>query len=190
MNSIFENYERRVNRLEEIYSELGPRACANSSGEVFESLIDDVVSHFQNLKSIKNDFLTVQLNGYSMSNVQVDRHIRNSENKLLAVVESKVYLDACYCKRAVVDFLEIHSSDNTNVDIEYVIVTGQKTIHTDTYAYYQELCKKFTGKYFKLFILNETKKRNSKKPLYQEKFKLDSNEINQFYEFISKLASK
>lgn len=190
MNSIIQNYQKRVNNLNNIYYELGPRACANASGEVFENLVDDVVSFYPELKSLKNDFLTVQLEEFTMNNVQVDRHIRNQDNKLLAVIESKVYLDACYCKRAVVDFLEVSSSDTLNQDIDYVIITGQKTINSNTYNYYQELCKKFTGKYFKLFVLNEVKNRNSKKPLYKETFNLDENELKRFYEYIGELVSK
>lgn len=190
MNQIIQNYQQRVNNLYNIYNDFGPRACAAASGEVFEHLVDDVVSCFSTLKSLKNDYLTVHLEAYTMSNVQVDRHIRNSEDKLIAVVESKVYLDACYCKRAVIDFLEISSSTTINSELEYVIVTGQTTINENTYNFYQELCKKFTGKYFHLFVLNEEKKRNSKKPLYKETFKLDETELQKFYEYIGKLTSQ
>jgi hypothetical protein len=190
MNRIIQNYQDRVETLQDIYYEFGPRACANESGKVFELLVDDVVSDFQTLKSLENDYLKVQLEQCTMDNVQVDRHIRNEYNQLIAVVESKVYLDACYCKRAVVDFLEVSSSDNLDSDVEYVIVTGQTSIKTETYNYYQELCKKFTGKYFNLFVLNEDTKRSSKKPLYKERFKLNETELKRFYDYVSELASK
>ena len=188
MQTVIENYTQRVNKLHTIYDEISPRACANASGEVFEVLIDDTISSFPGLVSLRNDFLTVELNGYVMNNVQVDRHIRNSFGKVVSVIEGKTYLDSCYCKRVVVDFIEIASSSEIDENVDFVVITGQKTIDPNTYNYYQEFCRKHTGRNFKLFVLNEIKQRNSKKPLYREQFKLDNIELKRFYEYVNRLA--
>jgi hypothetical protein len=182
------NYTQRVGNLIETYNTLGDRKCAGETGEVFEKLIDDVVEYFPHLQSLKNDYLTVECGGYKMTNVQVDRHIRSTiDNTLKSVIEGKTYLDSCYCKRAVVDFMEIAESSEITDNVDFVILTGQISISQDTLNYYQAFCKKHTGRNFKLFVVNEQKSRNSKKPLYKEKFKLDIPELEKFYDYIASL---
>jgi hypothetical protein len=190
--SIFEEinslYNQKVNNLMETYKTFGARKCAGESGEVFEKFIDDVVKHFPHLQSLKNDYLTVECNGYKMTNVQVDRHIRSTiDNTLKSVIEGKTYLDSCYCKRAVIDFIEIAESSEITDNVDFVILTGQTSIRQNTFNYYQEFCKKHTGRYFKLFVVNDIKKRNSKKYLYKEKFKLDIQEVERFHDYIASL---
>jgi hypothetical protein len=176
------NYTQRVNNLS-----TGDK-CAGKTGEVFEKLIDDVVEYFPHLQSLKNDYLTVECGGYKMTNVQVDRHIRSAiDNTLKSVIEGKTYLDSCFCKRAVVDFMEIAESSEITDNVDFVILTGQISISQDTLNYYQAFCKKHTGRNFKLFVVNEQKSRNSKKPLYKEKFKLDIPELEKFYDYIASL---
>lgn len=188
LNPIFENYQHRVNDLNVIYKNDGARKCAEASGQVFEKFVDDVVSECPHLLSLKNDYLTVECDGYEMNNVQVDRHIRGlSSNILLSVVECKTYLDACYCKRAVLDFIEISESPEVSDSVDFVILTGQITISPKTFNYYQAFCRKHTGRNFKVFVVNEEKKRNSKLPLYKEKFSLDVTEVQKFYDYIASL---
>ena len=184
--SVFENYQYRVDNLYNIYKTDGARKCANESGAVFENFVDDVVTHIPHLKSLKNDYLTVECDGEVMENVQVDRHIRRVvDNAIRIVVESKTYLDACYCKRAVIDFMEIAESPEVSADVEFVIVTGQVTIAKKTFDYYQAFCKKHTGRNFKVFVINEEKKRNSNRPLYKEKFTLDREVVQEFYDYVA-----
>ena len=187
-STVFENYTARVDDLQRIHN-ISPRKGAAASGDVFEKLIDDVVAQFGDLQSLKNDFLTVECDGHVMNNVQVDRHIRGfvPGEKIVSVIESKCYLDACYCKRAVMDFIEIAESPEVSDTVDFVVICGQLTIAKDTYAYYQAFCKKHTGRNFKLFVLNEDKKRNSKRPLYKEKFILDSYEVDKFTKYIAGL---
>ena len=188
INSIVERYTDRVNDLQRIHN-ISPRKGAAASGEVFEQLVDDVVRKHPNLLSLKNDYLTVECDGFKMNNVQVDRHIRDyvigGSGNIRSVIECKTYLDACYCKRAVLDFIEIAESSEVDDTVDFVIVCGQLTIAKDTLAYYQAFCKKHTGRNFQLFVLNGEKKRNSKRPLYKEKFTLDSQELGRFNEYIA-----
>jgi hypothetical protein len=181
-------YTKRIDNLQKVYNDGGPRKCANESGEVFEKFIDDFISHIPHLKSIKNDYLTTECGGYTMKNVQVDRHIRAIvDNAIKVVIEGKVYLDSCYCKRAVVDFIEIGDSVEASDDLKFVILVGQLSISPNTLNYYREFCKKHTGRYFEVYVINEEKVRNSNKPLYKEKFKLDIQEVKNFYDFITSL---
>lgn len=184
--SVFENYQNRVDNLYNIYKTDGARKCANETGAVFENFVDDIVTQISHLKSLKNDYLTVECDGEVMENVQVDRHIRRViDNIIRGVIESKTYLDACYCKRAVIDFIEIAESPEVSDDVEFVIVTGQLTIAKKTFDYYQAFCKKHTGRNFKVFVVNEKKTRNSKKPLYKEKFPLDCKVVQEFYDYVA-----
>lgn len=186
IEAIVENYNQRVSNLQNIYNEGGARKCAYETGDVFEKIIDDIVVDIDHLISLKNDYLTVECDGYKMNNVQVDRHIRRkSDNSICIVIESKTYLDSCYCKRAVVDFIEIQGSKEVFEDVSFVIITGQVSISKKTFNYYQAFCKKHTGKNFKLFVLNENKKRDSKKPIYKEKFILDVKELKNLYDYIA-----
>ena len=88
---------------------------------------------------------------------------------------------------ADMDFIEIAESPEVSDNVDFVVICGQLTIAKDTYAYYQAFCKKHTGRNFRLFVLNEDKKRNSKKPLYKEKFKLDLYELEKFNDYIASL---
>ena len=178
-----QNYVRDLNNLQQIYDRKGPRAAANASGDLFEHLVDDIVSLISQLKSLKNDYLTAHCLNESRDNVQVDRHIRTLENILKIAVECKAYLDASYCMRAVANFIEISRASDS--DVKFVLFCGQKSIAESTLRYYQALCKEATGRSFELFVVNDIKKRDSKKPIYREKFSLDLNELNRFYEYIS-----
>jgi len=188
LQSAIENYQSAVANLQVVYDKKGARACAAASGDVFENLIDDLISLNPDYKSLKNDYLTVELDGNVMDNVQVDRHIRRvSDNCLRAVIESKTYLDSPFCKRAVVDFIEVCSSNQVDANTQLVVFAGQSCISQKTLNYYQAFCKKYTGRNFNLFLVNEEKKRNSKKPIYKHKFTLDEQEIVRFNNFINSL---
>ena len=178
-----QNYTRDLNKLQQIYDRKGPRAAANASGDLFEHLVDDLVSLISQLKSLKNDYLTAYCLNESRDNVQVDRHIRTLENILKLAIECKAYLDASYCMRAVANFIEI--SRATDNDVKFVIFCGQRSIAESTLRYYQALCKEATGRSFEVFVVNDIKKRDSKKPIYREKFSLDLKELDRFYEYIA-----
>jgi len=185
MKDVIESYTTRVNDLQRIHN-IGPRKGAAASGEVFEQLVDDVARQYTNLQSLKNDYLTAECDGYEIDTVQVDRHIRKNGN-IISAIECKTYLDACYCKRAVIDFMDIAESPEVNNNVEFVIVAGQESIAENTYNFWQAKCKKHTGRNFKLFLLNEVKKRSSKRPLYKEKFFLDLYELERFNDYIASL---
>ena len=185
MKDIIESYTTRVNDLQRIHN-IGPRKGAAASGEVFEQLVNDVARQYTNLQSLKNDYLTAECGGYKIKNVQVDRHIRKN-GIILSVIECKVYFEFSYGKRAVTDFIDIAESPEVNDNVEFVIVAGQENIAENSLKYLQAKCKRYTGRNFKLFLLNEVKKRNPNRPLYREKFSLDLHELKRFNDYIASL---
>ena len=81
--------------------------------------------------------------------------------------ENNAYDELKVVNVSALDFIEIAESPEVSDDVEFVIVTGQLTIAKKTFDYYQAFCKKHTGRNFKVFVVNEKKTRNSKKPLYK-----------------------
>ena len=55
-------------------------------------------------------------------------------------------MDACYLKRAVMDFIELEQSPEVPDNVEYAIFAGQNACGKDAFAYYQAFFKKITGK--------------------------------------------
>jgi len=99
-------------------------------------------------------------------------------------------LDACYLKRAVMDFIELDNSPEVPDDVEYAIVAGQNACGDDALNYYQAFFTKMTGKTVHIFFLNPTRKRSSARAIYNEKarqdFTLDSQTYDKFTNFLSK----
>ena len=60
-----------------------------------------------------------------VSNLQVDWHVY-SNNSMKKAIESKTYLDACYLKRAILDFIELDQSPEVPDDVEYAIFAWSK----------------------------------------------------------------
>ena len=104
-------------------------------------------------------------------------------------IESKTYLDACYLKRAVMDFIELEQSPEVPENVEYAIFAGQNACGKDAFAYYPAFFKKITGKEVKIFFVNPTRKRSSSRPIYnelfQDDFKLDSTVYNEFINWLN-----
>ena len=102
------------------------------------------------------------------------------------LVESKTYLDACYLKRATLDFIELDQSPDVPDNVEYAIFAGQNACGDAPFVYYQHFFKKFTGKDMKIFFLHPNHKRSSSRPIYKEEFRGLFNIDNMVYnEFIN-----
>lgn len=189
LTKISEQYEAEVDKLPHTHAELGGGAARSSSGLVYENLIERTCKVL-GLDARKNDYKkTEEVNGHCLKNLQVDKHIYR-DNIMLKAVESKAYLDACYLKRAVMDFIELEQSPEVPDNVEYAIFAGQNACGADAFAYYPAFFKKMTGKEVKIFFVNPNRKRSSSRPIYNEKyredFKLDSVVYNEFIEWLSK----
>ena len=189
LTAIAERYETEVDKLPQTHFELGGGAARSESGLVYENLIERTCAALD-LDARKNDYKkTEEVNGTCLKNLQVDKHIYRND-LMVKLVESKTYLDACYLKRAVMDFIELEQSPEVPDNVEYAIFAGQNACGKDAFAYYQAFFKKITGKEVKIFFVNPSRKRSSSRPIYKEEyredFKLDKVVYNEFIEWLKK----
>ena len=189
LTAIAERYETEVDKLPQTHFELGGGAARSESGLVYENLIERTCAALD-LDARKNDYKkTEEVNGTCLKNLQVDKHIYRN-GVMVKAVESKTYLDACYLKRAVMDFIELEQSPEVPEWVEYAIFAGQNACGKDAFAYYQAFFKKMTGKEVKIFFVNPSRKRSSSRPIYNEEyrqdFKLDTVVYNEFIDWLSK----
>jgi|TARA_R100001198_G_scaffold91374_1_gene69576 hypothetical protein len=189
LTAIAERYETEVDKLPQTHFELGGGAARSESGLVYENLIERTCAALD-LDARKNDYKkTEEVNGTCLKNLQVDKHIYRN-GLMVKAVESKTYLDACYLKRAVMDFIELEQSPEVPDNVDYAIFAGQNACGKDAFAYYQAFFKKITGKEVKIFFVNPSRKRSSSRPIYKEEyredFKLDKVVYNEFIEWLKK----
>jgi len=187
MENIVEQYNKEVDALPEIHSTGGGGNARNASGLVYENLIKRTCDSL-GLDAKKNDYVkTEEVNGYCLSNLQVDWHVY-SNNSMKKAIESKTYLDACYLKRAILDFIELDQSPEVPDDVEYAIFAGQNACGDAAFAYYPAFFKKITGKDVKIFFVNPQRKRSSKRAIYNQEYRndfdLDNVVYNSFIEWL------
>ena len=180
MESIVEQYNKEVDALPKIHQQGGGGNARNASGLVYENLIKRTCDSL-GLDAKKNDYVkTEEVNGYCLKNLQVDWHVYK-DNKMKKAIESKTYLDACYLKRAILDFIELDQSPEVPDDVEYAIFAGQNACGDAAFAYYPAFFKKITGKDVKIFFVNPQRKRSSKRAIYIEEYRNDFNLDNVVY---------
>ena len=187
LQSNVESYNQDVDKLPKLHEDYGGGMARNGSGLVYENLIKRTCSALE-LDAKKNDYKrTEEVNGRCLKNLQVDWHVYKN-NKMVKAIESKTYLDACYLKRAVMDFIELEQSPEVPDDVEYAVFAGQNACGKDAFAYYPAFFKKITGKDVKIFFVNPNRKRSSKRPIYNEKYRddfdLDMGVYNGFIQFL------
>ena len=180
MTTIVEQYNKEVDALPEIHHQGGGGNARNASGLVYENLIKRTCDRLE-LDAKKNDYVkTEEVDGYSLKNLQVDWHVYKN-GKMTKAIESKTYLDACYLKRAILDFIELDQSPEVPDDVEYAIFAGQNACGDAAFAYYPAFFKKITGKDVKIFFVNPQRKRSSKRAIYIEEYRNDFNLDNVVY---------
>ena len=189
LQTVIESYNKEVDALPEIHQTGGGGDARNASGLVYENLIKRTCSALE-LDAKKNDYKrTEEVNGHCLKNLQVDWHVYKN-NKMVKAIESKTYLDACYLKRAVMDFIELEQSPEVPDDVEYAVFAGQNACGKDAFAYYPAFFKKITGKEVKIFFVNPNRKRSSSRPIYDEKYRndfdLDMGVYNGFIQWLHK----
>ena len=187
-NSIVDAYNQEVDDLPRLHREEGGGKARNASGTIFENFIERICLN-NNLEAKRNDYKrTEEINGFSLKNLQVDKHIY-SNGEMIRAVESKCYLDACYLKRAVLDFIELNSSPEVPSNVEYAILAGQECVSKDSLNYYSAYFNNLTGKNLNIFIVNQHRKRNAARAIYMEEynsdFKLDVEEVKRFVEWLN-----
>jgi hypothetical protein len=189
LNFIIDTYNSEVDALPNIHKNIGGGKARNASGLVYENL-NLRTCQMLGLDARKNDYKrSMIVNGKCLKNLQVDKHVYKN-NVLKILLEDKTYLDVCYLKRCVLDFMELDQSPDVPDDVEYAIFAGQNGVGKDAFAYYPAYFEKYTHKKLNMFFVNPQYKRNSKRPIYKEQFRshfdLDMVEYNRFIEWLQK----
>ena len=189
LENVIEFYNKEVDALALLHKNEGGGKARSKSGLAFENFIGSVCD-VNDLVAKKNDYKKSEIiDGEQLDNLQVDKHCYR-DNVLVKAIESKTYLDACYLKRAVEDFIDLHNSPDVPDNVEYAIVAGQKCIAEKSLKFESAKFKRSTGKDLKLFVLNRHKTRNPKKAIYMEMhrndFNLDMSEVKDFVEWLQK----
>ena len=189
LSAVIKKYNHKLNNIPVTYSECGAGVARAASGQLFEEFIEGLCEVAQ-LDCKRNDYKrSEEVDGKTLENLQVDVHgYRNGE--MVRAIESKTYLDACYLKRAVSDFLELFASPDVPKEVEYAIFCGQECVSQESLEYYKALFYKKTSKELNVFVVNEEKRRKTKRPIYNATytgdFELDLEVVDCFVYFLSK----
>ena len=167
MKDIIKTYNNEVDALSLLHKNEGGGKARSKSGLAFENFIESVCD-VNDLVAKKNDYKKSEIiNGEQIDNLQVDKHIYR-DNVMVKAIESKTYLDACYLKRAVDDFIDLHNSPDVPDNVEYAIAAGQKCIAEKSLRFQSAKFKRSTGKDLRVFVLNQHKQRSGKRAIYME----------------------
>lgn len=102
------------------------------------------------------------------------------DDELMAVVECKTYLDVSMAKRAANDF-EAFERENPNV--KCCVLTAQDAMGENARGYINEEYG------YDIFVVNQEKRRNPKRPLFKTKTGLDRKEVFRFLSFIAEAVN-
>jgi len=188
LNLIIDAYNAEVADLPRLHKEKGGGKARNGSGVIFENFIQRICAD-NGLEAKKNDYKqTEEIDGRILKTLQVDKHIYR-DGTFVKAVESKCYLDCCYCKRAILDFILMYNSPDVPKTVEYAILTGQTCVADETFQYLKAYFKRETGKDLNVFVINAQKKRNGSRAIYKEEynahFQLDIPEVKKFVEWLN-----
>ena len=182
MDNIIEYYNTEVAKLKEKRLTEGQGAVRDGIGNIYQNVAQMLIESVDPTLVCKhNDYLTKYSPSgkFKVDNIQVDLHVYK-DDKLIFILESKTYLDACFLKRAVEDFREIRGIVG---DIPAIIWAGQNAVAPNTFGYYDEICE------FETFFCNQTKKRDSKNPIYKTCDPLDENVLKKFKKCIDNILT-
>lgn len=188
LDFIIESYNLEVKNLPRLHMIGGGGKARNGSGVIFENLIQRICFSI-GLKAKHNDYKrSEEIDGIQLKNLQVDKHIYR-DGVMIKAVEGKCYLDSCYCKRAILDFMQMCKSPDVPKTVEYAIFAGQTCIADETFQFQKAFFKRETGKDLNVFVINKHKKRNGSRPIYKEEynadFQLDVEEVKRFVEWLN-----
>ncbi len=210
INKVLENikvcYDREQKKLEKIgKAHKTEGEIRHAAGELVEHILQNIIDTIN--MYLKNDIqskvgssdylsksVTYKGKTYQFNTIQVDRHLWFN-NKRIAFIENKTYLDSCYYDRALADFRKIaqslHQSGEDPCNVEYIVFAGQKaakdeTLFAYTIDFYEDtkhLTKNVEGLSPHVFYFLKGI-RSSSKPLYKIKHDLNLEEIKSFVLFL------
>lgn len=117
--------------------------------------------------------------GEYFNDSQVDLHVY-LRDELVLIIECKTYLDKSMLIRAVDEFKNIrkHNAITSDKVLPSAIFTGQFDVNKNTFGFFNSTNS------FDTFVVNSTRKRNSKLPLHKTLDPLDVNRLQQFADYV------
>ena len=134
----------------------------------------------KNLVIKHNDYINIaSRSGVYFIKKQVDLHVY-LRDELVLIIECKTYLDKSMLIRAVDEFKNIRKDHAITSDkvLPSVIFTGQFDVNKNTFGFFNSTNS------FDTFVVNSTRKRNSKLPLHKTLDPLDVNRLQQFADYV------
>ena len=170
-------YTETLDRIDFYYSS---GELSSAMGQLYQNLAIKIIKMIDPSVSCKhNDYITKwsKSGKYHIDNLQVDLHVYK-DNKLKFILESKTYFDTAHIKRTTVDFNEIRSAVG---NIPAIVWSGQNGMSEKAEGYYREECE------FDYFVINQTKKRRSTRPVFETKDPLDNEVLSKFIKRVNKI---
>ena len=122
--------------------------------------------------------------GEYFNDSQVDLHVY-LRDELILIIECKTYLDKSMLIRAVDEFKNIrkHHAITSDKVLPCAIFTGQFDVNKNTFGFFNSTNS------FDTFVVNSTRKRNSKLPLHKTLDPLDVNRLQQFADYVYNIVN-
>ena len=184
LNNIIDNW---CDNFDNNLNEGKMRECRGNNIENFIKYVIELFNNIEgnNIYAIKgtDDKKELRIPGTNIKKYhQVDIHIYKN-NKFIAIIECKAYLDSCYYVRACDDFKLFQKF---GYPVKHTIFTLENSIDEDTKIFTDHLNDHICNDVF--YILDG--KRSSAKPIYDEKYKKMINHDNfvRFIDFIYSIA--
>ena len=174
---ILENFNSNV----EAAASIKGGAQRNLFKVLYENLVDDICYQKTNNTSFVGDSDLI-INKFGIK-TQVDRHIyKNSKDSVALFVECKAYLDACFLKRAISDFLQLSLSDKVSDNTKYLILAGQSAIKDETKMNYENFAKVMYNIEVEILFVSDI--RRNKDVLTR---KTNEDQMNKIYEYFQSI---
>ena len=184
-------YNDTVERAHKVYNSEGDNGGKVRAimGSLFETIAYQICMLVNpNLVILHNDYKTLALedddgNVYT-NDVQVDHHVY-LRDELVLIIECKTYLDKSMLIRAVDEFKNIrkHHAITSDKVLPTAIFTGQFDVNKNTFGFFNSTNS------FDTFVVNSTRKRNSKLPLHKTLDPLDVNRLQQFADYVDNIVN-
>ena len=151
MKETVETYNNEVDNLVLCHKNDGGGKARSKSGLAFENFLESVCD-VNGLVAKRNDYKKSEIiDGEQLDKLQVDKHCYR-DNVLVKMIESKTYLDACYLKRAVDDFIDLHNSPDVPDNLDSNECNNIDDVMNKYQERFLELKKILDGIYDKLII--------------------------------------
>jgi len=182
LNDQYNKSLNTMNKLSENNNTGGEIRGANGSfGENFVESIIEYINQNENENfecKVGNTSMLTARCGEHEHEIQVDKHVFY-KSRLVYGIEVKSYLDICYVKRAIMDFVDVK---RYNQNVKTIIFAFEDACNQKEYNYYNAV---YPGVIDACFFMVPGKRR-SDRPNYKKEFRkqLVYDNVKRFYEYI------